>query len=56
MKLPNQFHEIQQAFENDGHTLLFLPLYSPFFNVAEWVLGHIKSYVQQMVSKIIKHH
>ena len=37
--------EIQQTFEDVGHIYFYLPSYSPFLNVVEWVFGHIKNHV-----------
>ncbi|SPO27783.1 uncharacterized protein UTRI_04188 [Ustilago trichophora] len=43
-----RFHhtgEVQEAVEQAGHRLCFLPPYSPWFNISEWVFSKIKPVV-----------
>lgn len=35
-------HEPVAAVEEAGHHILFLPAYTPNFNAAEWLFGHVK--------------
>jgi hypothetical protein len=48
--------EIQQAFEDVGHIYFRWPSYSPFINVANWVLDTSKAMSYIMISKIIEHY
>lgn len=47
-----KFHKTQMvrdAFSNTGHTLLFLPPYSPHLNAAESVFSSVKTHVRQQI-------